>query len=78
MKTIVQYRYFENEGWIGKGQLRAFAPPEPALIPVIGQQIPLYPPTEGYGKVIGIEVEVRAEVVGAAEKRFVTIKIERI
>jgi hypothetical protein len=78
MTTIIQYRYFENETLIGEGPVQTFDPVDPALIPVIGDQFPLYPSTEGYGKVIAIEDEVKAEPDGTNKKRFITLTIERI
>jgi hypothetical protein len=76
MTTIIQYRYRENEAFVGEGEVQTFSPVEPALIPTIGDELPLYP--EGYGKVIAIEEEVKAEQAGTDERRFVTVKIVRI
>jgi len=73
MKTIIQYRYVENDAVIGEGPVETSEPVDPVLIPTVGDVFPLYPPaTEGYAKVIAVEDDLKAEL------RLVTIKIERI
>jgi hypothetical protein len=76
MEIIIQYRYKEGNSSIGEGEVETSDPLHPALIPAVGDTFPLYPPTEGYARVVGVEEEV--ETGTEIEKRVVTVTIERI
>nr|AOS95178.1 hypothetical protein [uncultured bacterium] len=78
METILHYRYVESDVLVGEWQVGTSDSVEAQLIPFVGKEFPLWPPTEGWGRVIAVEETSRAETDGADNTRFFTIKIERV
>lgn len=78
MKAIIHYRYVMNDALVGEGQVETSHPIEAELLPFVGKEFPLWPPTEGMGRVIAVEETSSAETDGADNTRFFTLKLERV